>query len=540
VRSVAGVSDDTAFIQDAINTAGADSCIFFPAGTYLVTSQLTVVNDRVYLFGAGAFTTQLLFMPTAAQTCLYVNSLTSGDIFNGGISSLSFYSADSAHSKVAINLVHVSDYFIRDVVVGGSVVHGNTSYWSDSGNSSIAFKSNGHEAVTVRKVQFVADRPIYIGLDPKSSLDCDHFHFQDLYLIGNQNPLITVEDGCYVTNLTFDGHQAWVKGTYGFYWNDTIGVSANNSIRFDNVRMEQTEGTAGYWMYIAFVGASIQGLTMNNFYGVTIDEINGFYFRNIAGCSMNNVWYIGNKIAFNANSSCAGFVLWNTYLGQAGAALSVTGFVDYVFWNPSSAATARLCVGSGLSVGNSPAAGEFLQLPNNKYIGFRNNAGNATKKALGVGTNDHLYLFPDGGTVNIGDGHAVALRIGLDVTQPSSHEVVIPNATRYAGENAAGSDSIDIVGIDGSDRIIVASNGRVVRVDASQLGFFAKAPANQQASAADLTNNVTAGGVDNTIANYTDLVTYANDAAAIRNDIYQLSRKLKQINDGLRLLGLFN
>jgi hypothetical protein len=70
------------------------------------------------------------------------------------------------------------------------------------------------------------------------------------------------------------------------------------------------------------------------------------------------------------------------------------------------------------------------------------------------------------------------------------------------------------------------------------MGFFSATPAAQQTSGANLTNNVTAGGTDDTIANYTDLTTYANDAAAIRNDIYQLSRKLKQVNDALRTYGL--
>jgi hypothetical protein len=43
--------------------------------------------------------------------------------------------------------------------------------------------------------------------------------------------------------------------------------------------------------------------------------------------------------------------------------------------------------------------------------------------------------------------------------------------------------------------------------------------------------------VDGTIANYTDLTIYANDAAAIRNNIYQLARALKQDHDALRLYG---
>ena len=73
---------------------------------------------------------------------------------------------------------------------------------------------------------------------------------------------------------------------------------------------------------------------------------------------------------------------------------------------------------------------------------------------------------------------------------------------------------------------------------AAMIGFLGAAAVVQQTSGADLTNNVTSGGTDNTIANFTDLTTYANDAATIRNDIYQLARKLKQVNDALRLYGL--
>lgn len=73
---------------------------------------------------------------------------------------------------------------------------------------------------------------------------------------------------------------------------------------------------------------------------------------------------------------------------------------------------------------------------------------------------------------------------------------------------------------------------------APMIGFLGAAAVVQQASAANLTNNVTSGGTDDTIANFTDLTIYANDSAAIRNDIYQLARKVKQVNDALRLYGL--
>lgn len=89
--------------------------------------------------------------------------------------------------------------------------------------------------------------------------------------------------------------------------------------------------------------------------------------------------------------------------------------------------------------------------------------------------------------------------------------------------------------------LLVRDNGTTTFIvdDGGKLGFFGATSQTQQTSGANLTNNVTSGGTNDTIANFTDLTTYANDAATIRNDIYQLARKLKQINDGLRTYGLF-
>lgn len=89
--------------------------------------------------------------------------------------------------------------------------------------------------------------------------------------------------------------------------------------------------------------------------------------------------------------------------------------------------------------------------------------------------------------------------------------------------------------------MLVKTNGNNIRYqidgDGKQ-GWFGHATAAQQVSGANLTNNVTSGGTDDVIADFTSLTVYASDAAAIRNDIYQLARKLKQVNDALRLYGL--
>jgi hypothetical protein len=105
-----------------------------------------------------------------------------------------------------------------------------------------------------------------------------------------------------------------------------------------------------------------------------------------------------------------------------------------------------------------------------------------------------------------------------------------------------GSTSASSVNIYG-DQVKIPANST------GQIGFFSTTPASQQSSAA-LTNNVSSGGTNDTIADFT--VTVSNGTAttsalttdvnsrlsSIRNDIYQLARKVGQINSALRLYGL--
>jgi hypothetical protein len=69
------------------------------------------------------------------------------------------------------------------------------------------------------------------------------------------------------------------------------------------------------------------------------------------------------------------------------------------------------------------------------------------------------------------------------------------------------------------------------------VGFFGATGATIVTQGA-ITNNVTVGGTTGTIADFTDLTVYANDAAAIRNDIYQLSLALANVVGALRSYGM--
>jgi hypothetical protein len=119
------------------------------------------------------------------------------------------------------------------------------------------------------------------------------------------------------------------------------------------------------------------------------------------------------------------------------------------------------------------------------------------------------------GTTQIGNGGTGAVTIGN-----STGNITLP-------------DSVNLV--------LGSSTGTKIGTATTQLlGFYNKDPVAQQVQGATLTNNVTAGGSANTLANYTDLTVYGNDAAAIRNDIYQLGQTLKTVVDALRLMGLLS
>lgn len=98
--------------------------------------------------------------------------------------------------------------------------------------------------------------------------------------------------------------------------------------------------------------------------------------------------------------------------------------------------------------------------------------------------------------------------------------------------------------VDGTTITVGASTATTVGIGRSgqSVGFFGATAAVRQTSGANLTNNVTAGGVNDTVNDVTigpALLMNAADGATTQSAVYQLARKLKQINDGLRTLGIF-
>lgn len=159
-------------------------------------------------------------------------------------------------------------------------------------------------------------------------------------------------------------------------------------------------------------------------------------------------------------------------------------------------------------------------------------------------------------------GFYSAGKVGINATAPTSMLDVVASGSSVIGHivKGASSQSADLQewqNSSGTVLLSVSSAGNLTFVanniatdtttgtkigtaTTQKFGFYNATPVVQQTDGANLTNNVTSGGTTDTIANYTDLIIYANDAAAIRNDIYQLARKIKIIGDALRTYGLLS
>lgn len=291
-----GVADDTAAIQAAINSTAGPIAVYLPTGVYKVTSTITIAKDRVKLYGDGTGT-RINFVPTANATCFLFDKGV-GQSFQHIMRDITFYSTDTTYTKTAIKVVNIGNCLFDNV---------QTMFPHWFGNGSTFLHILGRDTTSFRKLLAFADKPIRISPIPAphvaANIGIDHFHFQDCYL-GNSisaNPLITIDDDVLVSDVTFDGYQAWVGGSHGLYWNDTSSTQISYALTLNNVRHEQLIGTTGWAVYINRTGATLQNLNIKNMQCTT--EGNGVYLRQTLYSVLDNVIYPGSQTACNIDSS---------------------------------------------------------------------------------------------------------------------------------------------------------------------------------------------------------------------------------------------
>jgi hypothetical protein len=211
-----GNQDDTLAIQKSIDAlAGGRGWVLFPRGTYLVTKTLNITRSGVRLSGAGQAIPIIKFNPTADAAAVSLRSGTPLTIAQNSIVGMKFdATGEQKHIKTAIQVVDAEELQISDVSI---------SNWSDVKKQSVGLEIQGRQSMAIDRITVAADQPILLKVDPNTDVvAADHVVFRDIYAIADRSqPVWKIDDGVWLTNVTWTGYQAWVLGSYGIYWKDT-------------------------------------------------------------------------------------------------------------------------------------------------------------------------------------------------------------------------------------------------------------------------------------------------------------------------------
>lgn len=327
--------DVTTALQAAIDAAGDTSLLIWPEGSYKTTATIVNNYNRQKWAGAGSVATQIYFAPTGNDTCVEMG-VTSATRVRQELRGFGFFSDDSTRTKIAIDIIDLSQLIVDDVSINGSVPINSVLYWS--GGNSVGIRTRGREMGGLRNLFIAADKPIQISANPSNSISIDHFNFHNCYLIANANAQVTIDTGINLTQVSFTGYQSWVLGTSGLSWTDTTSVSASNGLLLENVRTEQSTDVTAFFVDIAH-NSSMQNLVLRNCF--TGSDRRGIRLRKVVDVGLYSHHHDGATVAMDVDAT----VRRQAHIGcffQAGSTAVMTG--QRVVWsspkNPSTGALA--------------------------------------------------------------------------------------------------------------------------------------------------------------------------------------------------------
>lgn len=279
-----GTGDAGPAINAALNSQGfPGACVkvVFGSHDYHVITPIVGSSSCKWLAGQG-FGSVLTYVPAVCNGTLitYHDPTISTSITLMRVTDLEIISFDHGCAKTAINIVDGSGVEISNVYF---------PIWSDTTHSSVCLQTNGREVSDFHDLRATGcDMPINLLANPNAGIDADHFHFWNLYLISAANrPAITATNMIF-TNTTFDGYQAWVSGTYGFYYNATVSSGRGWGLSFYNVRTEQGTDPTAYSFYFN-VTNQLAGLVIKNPF-LDTGRL-GIYARGILNLSVEQPYY---------------------------------------------------------------------------------------------------------------------------------------------------------------------------------------------------------------------------------------------------------
>ena len=384
----------------AVEALANGGTLLIPVGTFKYTVPLVVNTDRVSIVGQGEVATILDYEPTSANTTAIMFGKAINPPANlinqNAVRNISISSSDTTYPKTALMVRDGFAFELSNVAI---------TSWHDTSNLSVGFLTNGRSNYNVHDIYINADSPLVLGKNPNQYYDedLDHFHFFNLNLVANGNPDITVLSSVSFSNTIFDGYEAWVAGTHGFYFNDVSSVAmASHGLVIDNARWEQSTNTAGYLIYISMSPGvtNLQGVYLKNLYdgrGASSITVHGIYMRGINVCSIEGFVYTGVSVDYLDFDSTDLAFTGSGFYHPSSLITNLTGFAGFNF------ITGQVSGKNGnLGIGvYEPSTS--ISVPNTAYYGARNAAGTTDLNLIGANASNQPQ---------VGDGTAPVIVFG--------------------------------------------------------------------------------------------------------------------------------
>jgi hypothetical protein len=324
--AVSGGPDCLAAFNSAISAAAANGGgeIRVPAGIWTVSGTVTVNADRITIVGEGPNATRIKFDP-ASPAVLFDFNRGANSIVQAGIRNVGFTSANTT-TKTAIRIHDGRHCVIEDIGISQGA-------WPGAG--SIGIHTLGRDTLSVARLAMICARPIVIGANPNyNTLNTDHFHFMDCEIgtTETEGKVIDIASGVNISNLTFDGYQAWLLGKHGLFWDDSSSTLDSYNLAVTGVRVEQASDSTGYSVYLKAAGSGIDLKTVR-FEQCYFDlGRNGVYLRDSEKVSFTDCFFAGTTGRTNLNitfGSRTELLLDNTFV-NTGSTVTLTNAVACV------------------------------------------------------------------------------------------------------------------------------------------------------------------------------------------------------------------
>lgn len=523
-----GTSNDAPAIQAAIaacSAAGGGIVKFGPSDYKLLASL--VCPDHVCLRGCGPGATRLIYDGTEAVIeCTYTAYHASNVTEQVGVERMTISAVDASAGSIGIDFTQNQYGWIREV----EVIQCETGV-------KLAGKAVCNSLVDVTVGQATTSFLITNGAN-----GCDLYNCSANVPTGGIGVLISAGANESTTGITLSGLTIDGAGTATLV--DMAGSGSNI-----------VQG-------VAIVGARLEGGTNGVRAAATLVRevvVVSPYFSSVTNAVVDTagvVTLLGSTLGLravirDATASAATDVLTATHLTSGTPADGIgAGLLFRAQDDAGTPALTEIAAIRGVLVNNGAGSED-------SEIQFLTRTAGAAKTAVARILNAALLV---GATATTGS--AIARVSGIMIVDTDGTAVfrvmtasaaadVLKVDTTNGQVNAQGgfaTTGFHFVGDENTGMTNPAADTLALRVGGTErfsangtgISFFAAAEVAQQASGANLTNNVTSGGTNDTVDN---IVAAAGEATAAdltttRDALYQLARKLKQVNDALRLYGL--